>query len=73
MEYCKTIGREDRPESEPESEPDKPGERKRCVKCSTVEMFEKFYGKPFDKITPEDIGPGGELDWGEDVGGEIIE
>ena len=43
------------------------------MKCSTVEMFEKFYGKPFDKITPEDIGPGGELDWGEDVGGEIIE
>ncbi|MCI2147409.1 MAG: AbrB/MazE/SpoVT family DNA-binding domain-containing protein [Clostridiales bacterium] len=41
-------------------------------KQSTKEMFEEFYGKPFDEITQEDIGPGEEIDWGEDVGEEII-
>ena len=39
---------------------------------STRQLFEDFYGKPFDEITTEDIGPGGELDWGDDVGGEAI-
>lgn len=70
LDYCKIIGREDRPDPE---EPDDPGEWKCSVKSSTVVMFERFYGKPFDEITPEDLGPGGEIDWGEDVGGEIIE
>ena len=40
---------------------------------STEQMFEEFYGKPFSEITETDIGPGEEMDWGEDVGGEIIE
>lgn len=40
---------------------------------STVELFEKFYGKPFDQITEEDVGPGGEIDWGEDVGEEAVD
>ena len=39
---------------------------------STRELFEEFYGKPYEKITPADIGEGGELDWGEDLGGEIF-
>lgn len=39
---------------------------------STAQMFEDFYGKPFDQITEKDIGPGEEIDWGEDVGGEIF-
>lgn len=42
-------------------------------KKTTEQMFEEFYGKPFNEITTNDIGPGEELDWGEDIGGEIIE
>lgn len=42
-------------------------------RISTREMYENFYGKPYDEITSEDIGNGGEIDWGPDVGGEIIE
>lgn len=40
---------------------------------TTRQLFEEFYGKPYDTITAEDIGDARELDWGEDVGGEIIE
>lgn len=40
---------------------------------STKEIYESFYGKPFDGLTVKDLGPGGELDWGEDTGGEVIE
>ena len=39
---------------------------------STARMFEEFYGRPFDEITEEVVGSGKELDWGEDVGGEIF-
>ena len=39
---------------------------------STSQMFEQFYGKPFSEITPDDIGPAENIDWGEDVGGEVI-
>lgn len=39
---------------------------------STAQMFEQYYGKPFEKITQEDIGSAEELDWGEDVGNEVI-
>lgn len=39
---------------------------------STKDMFESFYGKPYNEITSEDLGPGGELDWGEDIGGELF-
>ena len=39
---------------------------------STAQMFEQFYGKPFSKIDTADLGCAEEIDWGEDVGGEII-
>lgn len=39
---------------------------------STEEMFEEFYGKAFKDITIEDLGPGSEMDWGEDIGGEVF-
>lgn len=39
---------------------------------STARMFEQFYGKPFSEITQDDLGIGGEIDWGDDVGGEMI-
>ncbi len=39
---------------------------------STRDIFESFYGKTYDEITSEDLGPGGELNWGEDVGGELF-
>ena len=42
-------------------------------KRSPRKMFEKFYGKPFEQITPEDIGPEEEIDWGPDVGAERLE
>ncbi len=41
-------------------------------KQSTLQMFEQFYGKAFDQITQDDLGPADEMDWGEDVGGEIF-
>ena len=37
---------------------------------STAGLFEEFYGKPFEEITESNIGPGEDIDWGEDVGGE---
>lgn len=37
-------------------------------RISTAELFEEFYRKLIDELTEEDLGPGGELDWGEDVG-----
>ena len=40
---------------------------------TTEQLFEHFYNKPYPSITPEDIGNAEEIDWGEDVGGEIIE
>ena len=36
----------------------------------TRDLFEKFYGKPYDEITEADIGPGEDIDWGSDLGGE---
>lgn len=38
---------------------------------STAQMFEQFYGKPFAEITQDDIGYAKELDWNEDIGGEV--
>ncbi|MBR1645698.1 MAG: hypothetical protein IJ685_02855 [Selenomonadaceae bacterium] len=40
-------------------------------KKTTKQMFEEFYGKPYDEITEQDIGAGEEIDFGEDVGGEV--
>ena len=37
---------------------------------STSQIFEQFYGKPFDEITQADLDTDEEIDWGEDVGGE---
>ena len=39
---------------------------------TTKEIFEEFYGKPYEKITAEDIGNCEEIDFGDEVGGEII-
>lgn len=39
---------------------------------STAQMFEEFYGKPFSKITQVDLGNTEEIDWGEDVGCEVL-
>ena len=41
-------------------------------KQSTSQMFEEFYGKPFDEITQNDLSPAKEINWGEDVGSEVI-
>lgn len=41
-------------------------------KISTKEMFEKFYNKPMEEITIDDIGKAEAIDWGEDIGGEIF-
>ena len=38
---------------------------------STARMFEDFYGKPFSEIAADIVGAGEEIDWGEDVGGEV--
>ena len=40
--------------------------------CSTKELFASVYGKPYEALTAEDIKGGGELDWGDDVGGEVF-
>lgn len=39
---------------------------------TTKELFEEFYGKKMEDITLKDIGTCEEIDWGEDVGGEIF-
>ena len=38
---------------------------------STAQMIEQFSGKPFAEITQADLGSVEEIDWGEDVGGEV--
>ena len=44
-----------------------------CRKRQTTrDMFEEFYGKPYEEITEEDMGHAHELEWGDDVGGEMI-
>ena len=39
---------------------------------TTKEIYEEFYGKPYEEITLDDVGTCELLDWGEDVGGEIF-
>ena len=39
---------------------------------TTKQLFEEFYGKPYDEITEQDIGGGAEIDFGEDIGEEVI-
>lgn len=36
------------------------------------ERFEEYYAKPFGEISDEDIPKGEEIDWGVDVGGELL-
>ena len=36
-------------------------------------LFESYYGKTMSSITRDDIGVLEEVDWGNDVGGEIVE
>ena len=36
-------------------------------------LFEAQYGKPMSSISRKEIGAYGEINWGNDVGGEIIE
>ncbi|MCR4590001.1 MAG: AbrB/MazE/SpoVT family DNA-binding domain-containing protein [Lachnospiraceae bacterium] len=40
--------------------------------ASTAKMFEDFYGRPFEEITADVVGSGKEMDWGNDVGGEVL-
>jgi antitoxin MazE len=40
--------------------------------CSTKELFASFYGKPYEALTEQDLNGDGELDWGDDVGGEVL-
>lgn len=37
----------------------------------TTQMFEQFYGKPLAEITQADLEIAEEMDWGEDIGGEV--
>ncbi|SEF91245.1 AbrB/MazE/SpoVT family DNA-binding domain-containing protein [Lachnospira multipara] len=39
---------------------------------STKEMFEKFYNRPMEKITIDDVGKAEVIDWEEDIGDEIF-
>ena len=39
---------------------------------STTRLFEEFYGKPFAEISSDDIGQAKEIDWGDDIGGEVF-
>lgn len=39
---------------------------------SLRQRFEEFYNKPFEEISESEIPEGYELDWGPDVGGEVL-
>ena len=41
-------------------------------KKTTKQLFEEFYGKPYQDITSKDIGDSEELFWGEETGGELL-
>ncbi|MBO6293965.1 MAG: AbrB/MazE/SpoVT family DNA-binding domain-containing protein [Selenomonas sp.] len=36
-------------------------------------LFEAYYGKPLENITKDDVGDYEEIDWGPDVGREVID
>ncbi|MDY3296109.1 AbrB/MazE/SpoVT family DNA-binding domain-containing protein [Selenomonas sp.] len=37
------------------------------------EMYESYYHKPLSEITANDVGNSKEMDWGGDVGAEVID
>lgn len=39
---------------------------------STRQLFEEFYGKKFEDISASDLGEATEMDWGSDVGNEVL-
>ena len=39
---------------------------------TTKQIFEEFYGKPYAEISEIDLGTEKEVDWGDEVGGEIV-
>lgn len=39
---------------------------------STKQLFEEFYGKNFDSIAMQELGPLSMVDFGDDVGGEVF-
>lgn len=39
---------------------------------SSEQLFEEFYGKSFDSISSQDLGPASIVDFGDDVGGEVF-
>ena len=39
---------------------------------STKQLFEEFYGKDFDGISMQELGPSSTVDFGDDVGGEVF-
>ncbi|MCR5453152.1 MAG: putative toxin-antitoxin system toxin component, PIN family [Lachnospiraceae bacterium] len=51
----------------------KDSSRKSDKQLRGKKFFEDYYGKPYSEITQDDLGPCEEIDWGEDIGGEIIE
>lgn len=42
-------------------------------KKDITSVMEEFYNKPLAEITREDVGTTELIDWGSDVGGEVIE
>lgn len=41
-------------------------------KKTTKQLFEEFYHKSFSDITTDDLGVASEMDFGEDVGSEVL-
>ena len=48
-------------------------QNKEKKKPSAQEVLEKFYGLPLDQIPPQSPDEENEIDWGPDVGMEIID
>lgn len=39
---------------------------------NTKQLFEEFYGKSFDSLSVQDLGPSSIVDFGDDIGGEVF-
>ena len=42
-------------------------------KYSLKDIYESHYHKPLSEITAEDVGKASEMDWGKDVGAEVLD